>query len=600
MEIQHLLGLAGILVLGVGAMWLSWRLRLPAILVLLVTGFLAGPIAGLIKPDELIGQLLIPLVSLAVAIILFEGGLNLKIAGLRQTAAVVRNLVTVGALITWAIGTIAIHFIIGLELPVSILLGAIFIVTGPTVIMPLLRYLRPTAQLNNIIKWEGVVIDPIGAVLAVLVFQVILTGGFQEALATIALVLVRTLLVASVLGMAGAAVIVTAFRKYWVPEYLHNAATLMLVIAVFAASNWMQADSGLMTVTFMGFLLANQKIVSVRHILEFKENLRVLIISSLFIILAARLELAELSHIGAGSLLLLAVLIFVARPAAVLASSVGSRLTWREKAFLAALAPRGIVAAAVSSLFAIRLSELGFIQAGAIVPTAFVVITGTVAVYGIAAPFVARSLGVAVPDPQGVLLVGGALWVRQVAEALHKEGIKVLLVDDTWSNVSQARMAGVPVLYANMLSEYALDELETGGLGYLIAGTSDDEYNSLVIAQFGNIFGRAQSFQVSPETPSVHVKRTVSRYLRGRILFNVKMTGNVLNQAISCGGKVKVTRLSPEYDYQAFKADRPTDSIPLFVITEKGKLGFFSEDARPKPQPGQKLISLILAQNTQE
>jgi NhaP-type Na+/H+ or K+/H+ antiporter len=594
METEQLLGVAAILVLGVAATWIAWRSKLPAILVLLVLGFIAGPISGAINPDQLIGSILLPIISIAVSIILFEGGLNLKIAGLRHTARVVRNLITIGVLVTWLVGGFGAYFFLGLEAPLAILIGAIFVVTGPTVIMPLLRYLRPTAQLNTIIKWEGVVVDPIGAILAVLVFQATLVGGFPEAATTILLNLLKTLLLAGVLGGVGAGIIMLAFRRYWIPDYLHNPVTLMMVIGTFAVSNWAQADSGLLTVTLMGIVLANQRVVSVKHIAEFKENLRVLIISSLFIILAARLNLTDLEHIGWGVVPFLALLILVARPTAVLISTFRSRLNWRERAFLSALAPRGVVAAAVASVFAIRLNELGYPQAQIMVPVAFVVITATVLIYGLSAPILARVLKVAAPDPSGVLLVGGSLWLREIAEVLHREGIKVLLVDTTWANVSRARMAGVPVFYGNILSEYALDEIDTTGMGYIIAGTSDDEYNSFVISQFSNIFGRDKSFQVSTETEHAHEqKRKVSKYLRGRVLFDPMMTGKRLSEACASGAIIKVTRLTPGYDYEAYRKNQKSYSIPLFIITEKGKLLVFSRSYKPRPQPYQKLISLV-------
>jgi len=276
-------------------------MRMPSILFLLVFGFLAGPVTGLLDPDALLGELLLPIVSISVAIILFEGGLTLRLEELREIGGVVLALVTLGAIVTWSLAAAAAHFVLGLEVQVAVLLGAVLVVTGPTVIGPLLRHVRPTGRVADILKWEGIVIDPIGALLAVLVFEALLVGAF-------------------------------------------------------VLSNHLQAESGLFAVTLMGLVLDNQKHVAVKHILDFKENLSVLIISALFILLSDRLEPSHFSHFGMESVLFLAILIFVARPTSVLTSTLRSDLDWRERLFLSWMAPRGIVAAAVASVFALKLS----------------------------------------------------------------------------------------------------------------------------------------------------------------------------------------------------------------------------------------------------
>lgn len=320
-----LLGLTFILVLGIAASWLAWRLRLPSILVLLVFGFIAGPATGFLNPDDIFGELLLPIVSLSVAVLLFEGGLNLSIAELRKTGSVVFKLITVGVLITWLLGAGVAYFVLNLDLELAALLGAILVVTGPTVILPLLRHLRPSGQVGSILKWEGIVIDPIGAMLVVLVFQAIIAGGGQEAASLIAISLAKTVFFGGVIGISGAVIIAQMLKRYWMPDFLHSVVSLALVILAFTASNYLQEDSGFLTVTIMGIVLANQKGVNVKHIIEFKENLRVLIISGLFILLTARLQLEELAKIGAGSIALLAVLILLARPISVALSTLGSK-----------------------------------------------------------------------------------------------------------------------------------------------------------------------------------------------------------------------------------------------------------------------------------
>ena len=589
-----IVGLAIIIILGIGAEWLAWRLHLPSILLLLIFGFLAGPVVNLLDPDALFGNLLLPVVSLAVAIILFEGGLNLRIAELRKTGSVVRNLITIGILVTWLIGASAAYFILGLDIALAVLLGAILVVTGPTVIMPLLRYLRPSGQIGSILKWEGVVIDPIGAILAVIVFEVIVAGGKQETMTLVIFSLLKTVLFGGVIGVLGAIIVMQLLRRYWIPDFLHSVVTLMVVVAAFTASNLLQTDSGLLAVTVMGIVLANQKTVSVRHIMEFKENLRVLLISGLFIILAARLKMSDLAYISAGSLIFLAILMLVARPVSVVLSTLGSKLSWRERLFISWLAPRGIVAAAVSSVFALRLLEDGYPQAKLLVPLTFMIIIGTVVIYGLSASPLARWLKVAEPNPQGVLIVGGHSWARAIAHTLQEEGYKVLMVDANWANISAARMANVPTFYANILSQYAMDEIELNGIGRLMALTSDDQFNSLSALQFANVFGRAESYQLPPlESEEKEGRGTVSQHLRARLLFGPGMNYAYLNDRFTSGAVIKTTSLTEEFDYEGFKIYYGEKAIPLFLIDENGNLVIFTVDNPPRPRPGQKLISLI-------
>ncbi len=595
-----LLGLALIIILGIMALWLAWRLRLPSILLLLIFGFIAGPVTGFLKPDELFGDLLLPVVSLSVAIILFEGGLNLRITELRQTGGVVRNLITVGVLLTWLIGTGAAYFILGLELELAVLLGAILVVTGPTVILPLLRHLRPAGQVATILKWEGIVIDPIGAILAVLVFEAIMAGGGQEAASLVALGIIKTLAFGTVIGLAGAAVIVLLLKYYWMPDFLHNVVSLAIVVAAFIASNNLQTDSGLLAVTVMGIALANQKTAHISHIMEFKNNLRMLLISGLFILLAARLQISDLAKVGAGSIALLAVLMLVARPLSVALSTWRSKLELRERLFIAWLAPRGIIAAAVASVFAIRLSEAGYPQAELMVPLTFVVIAGTVTIYGLSASPLARRLKVAEPNPQGVLIVGAHEWARAIASSLQKQGYKVLLVDANWANISAARMAGIPTFYGNILSQYALDEIELGGIGRLMALTSDDEFNSLASLNLTDALGRDSVYQLPAGREEKEDRETVSRHLRGRLLFSPGANYAYLSHRFSSGAVIKTTELTPEFDYDAFQAYYGDTMVPMFLIDQNGKLAIFTIANPPKPKPGQKLISLVGRPDTSE
>ncbi|HMN24499.1 MAG TPA: cation:proton antiporter, partial [Ignavibacteriaceae bacterium] len=291
MSEHFLLALSSIVILGIGAQWLAWRLKLPSILLLLLFGFIAGPVSGFLNPDELIGDILLLIVSIAVALILFEGGLSLKIKELPKIGGALLSLLTIGVTITGVITAIAAYTIIGLNWQISILLGAILVVTGPTVIGPLLRHIRPKRKVADILKWEGIVIDPIGALFALLVFEAILIGGFEEASITGLIVIGKTVLFGSLVGFSFAWLLIILIKRFWIPDFLQETVTLSLVVGAFVCSNFFQHESGLFATTLMGIAMANQKQVTVKRILEFKENLSVLIISFLFIILSARLDL---------------------------------------------------------------------------------------------------------------------------------------------------------------------------------------------------------------------------------------------------------------------------------------------------------------------
>jgi NhaP-type Na+/H+ or K+/H+ antiporter len=593
---EHLLvGLAAIIVLGIGAQWLAWRISLPAILLLLVFGFIAGPVTGLINPNQLFGNLLLPLVSVTVAIILFEGGLSLKFSEVREVTAVIRNLVTVGVLVSWVLTSLASYLIFGLGLQISILLGAVLVVTGPTVIIPLLRHVRPSGRVGSILKWEGIIIDPIGAVLAVLVFEVIISVGLEKATTQVVVSIFKTLVIGTVLGLAGAKLVIVILKRHWVPDFLQNPVSLMIVVFVFVCSNIVQVESGLLSVTLMGIALANQKWVSLKHIVEFKENLRVLFISSLFIILASRLTIDELSYVlNFKGFIFLVLMILVVRPLSIFISTYFTDLNLKEKLFLSWMAPRGIVAAAVASVFALRLAEAGYEQAERIIDITFLVITGTVAIYGLTAFKVARRLGLAKPNPQGLLIVGAHIWARSIAKFLHENGFQVSLVDSNWANVSAARQEGLQAYYENILLEDISEDIELDGIGKLIALTRNDEVNSLAALHFIEDFGRSQVYQLPKLSKfSAKSEESIPQHLRGRLLFGAEATFSYLDSKFASGASLKKTPLTDEFNYDSFQSLYGEKALPLFLIKESGELVVMALDNTPTPLPGQYLISLV-------
>lgn len=583
-----LTGLTLVIVVSIAAQWLSWRVKLPSILLLLTFGILAGPVTGALDTDALLGDLLFPIVSLSVAIILFEGGLSLRLADLNEIGAVVRNLITIGVVITWGISTVAAHFILDLEWDLAILLGAVLVVTGPTVVIPLLNQIRPTARVSSILRWEGIAIDPVGAVLAVLVIEQILIEDVQLGVAILGII--NTLIIGISIGYIGARFIIEMFSRYLVPESLQNPMVLMMVIGTFTLSDMLQAESGLLTVTVMGIAMANQKRLDVHHIVEFKETLQVLLISTLFILLGARLELSHITDLGINAVLFVLVLMFVARPLTVFVSAYRSGLTFKEKLFISWMAPRGIVAAAVASVFSLELINHGNEGAEILVPITFSVIIMTVAVYGLTGGYVARRLGVAQENPQGVMIVGAHGWARKIALKLREFNFRVLLVDSNISNIEKAEKVSLEVYYGNILNEPVIEDLNLNGIGYLMAMTTNDEVNALASIQFQNILGFKEVFQL-PRPDSEGQNENFPKRLRGQTLFRQDATYDYLNFRFSTGARLENIVISNVARVQEYLETM----LPFFVVTndEQKQLMIWTSDIPPLLQVGYTLVGLV-------
>ncbi len=570
--------------------WLAWRVRLPAILFLLLAGIVAGPVAGWVRPAELFGDLLFPFVSLGVAVILFEGSLTLKFSDIRGLETVVRRMVTTGMLATWAALALAARWLAGFSWEMAALFGGILVVTGPTVIVPMLRTVRPTARIANILRWEGIVIDPVGALLAVLVFEFIVSAGVSDALGQTLLTFLKLVVVGTALGVAAGYALGEALRHDWIPGFLFNVATLTAVFAVFAISNAVAGESGLLAVTVMGIFLANRKGVPVEEILEFKENLSLLLIGGLFVLLAASLDLARLRELGWVSLQVLAVVQFVARPLQVLIGTWGSALKWRERALLAWIAPRGIVAAAVSALFALQLESRGFAQAELLVPLTFVVIIGTVVLQSVTAGPLARALKVAEPEPVGFLMVGAHPLARAMARALAQKKIPVLLADGQWDNVSRARMDGLRAYFGNPLSEHAELYLDLAGLGRLLALTPDTHLNELACARYRRDFEPRNVYALKVRSGAEGRATAVSS---GRDAFGEEASYTGLTGRLARGAELRTTRLTETFGMSAYREQYADRAVPLFALDPKGRVEVFATGAKFEPGPEWSVIALV-------
>lgn len=593
--------LAGIGLVAILSQWLAWRIQVPAILFLLLSGIAVGPVLGWLDPDDLFGDLLFPLVSLSVAVILFEGSLTLEFHQIRGLKQVVRRLVGGGTLIAWGVAAVAVHFLLGFPWDLAALFGAITCVTGPTVIAPLLKTVRPVAPVANALRWEGILIDPIGALLAVLAYGLMLawrsTHEWLPAMWTFG----ATVLTGLVVGVVFGFLLAVLLRRNWVPESLVNLTVLALVFVAFALSNALHRESGLLAVTLMGVWLANRPGIPVEDILEFKETLSQILLSALFVLLAARVAPGRLFDLSLPGLMVLLAMLWIGRPLKVLYSTWGSPLNWRERALLAWIAPRGIVAAAVSALFALRLESIDVPGAEQLLPLTFMVIIGTVIWQSITARPVARLLRVAEPDREGFLISGANPVARAIGLALHEQGVMVRLCDSDWYSLSQARMLGLPTYHGVLVSEHAKRHLDTAGLGHLLALGTRDYVNQLIAMRSRDDFGKNNVFSL-PRSQGADPaeKHALNPEYRGRTLFAPGLGYWKLSAMLAAGAQIKGTRLSPSFDFAQYCNGRPEKSvIPLFAINPKGRAIPFTLDTELQPEAGWVVIGLHQNQDEQ-
>jgi NhaP-type Na+/H+ or K+/H+ antiporter len=584
--------LAAIAAIGVTAQWIAWRTGWPGIALMLIGGIIAGPVTGFIDPARDFGALYQPAIKLAVAVILFESGLGLNFRQLRHAGWPLASLVLIGVPIAWFLNAGAAHYVAGLPLEVAILFGGILVVTGPTVIGPLLRQLRVGARVRDLLKWEGVVNDPIGALLAVLTLAYIsYAGEGGSALREIGLHVALAGLFAIVLGIALAGAIGWAFPRALVPEFLKVPVTFAAVVTGFVIADAVEHETGLLTVTAMGIAMANMRIDSLAEMRRTKESVSILLISGVFIILSATLDWETVTRFEARYLPYLLVILFVVRPLTVLISLLPTKMPWRERLFVAWIAPRGIVCVAITGLFAIRLQELGFEVAPSLVTLAFAIAITTILAHGFTAQKFAEYLGIDQGPGRGILIAGATAWSIELALALKKLEVPVLIVDSGYLALRHARRKGVDTHHGDLLEAVHAEDIDNSGFQAVIAATDNEAYNSLIAAELGPEIGRSAVFQIAAreERPGA----ALPQQLRGRTLFRSAADLTELLQRHDRGWTFKQTRISDKYRLSDFQA-RLADEAELLAAVRKNKqVQFFTSAAKPALDSGDSVIAYV-------
>lgn len=580
--------LAGIIILGIVAQWVAWRLKLPAILPLILIGLIVGPLATLYTEDG--GKLIEPIwngekglfpgdglyyfVSLAISVILFEGGLTLKRSEIKNVGPVITKLITLGSLVTFLAAGLAAHFIFGLSWQISFLFSALIIVTGPTVITPILRNIPLKKDVSTILKWEGILIDPIGALAAVLVFEFISVGGGNGYTMTALMEFGKILLFGFTFGFTFAHGLAFAIKKNLIPHYLLNVVSLSVVLLVFVESEIFAHESGLLAVVVMGMVMGNMDLPNRKELLYFKESLSVLLISILFILLSANINISDLELILTWKTVgLFAVIVFLIRPLGVFLSSAGSNLLLKEKLFISWVGPRGIVAAGIASLFGSKLITNGVPGAEYITPLVFMIVLGTVLLNATTARLFAKVVKVFLNKSEGILIIGASKVSRLIASYLQKNNRHVVLIDNNESNINKAAKLGLEAFSANIYADSLSDYIELSDVGYLMALTGNSDINKYTIDKFQKDFGENGSFRLVDADEMNDPKNNPKEGLFSHTDDFIKLT-----EAARKNPTIHEIDLNDTEHYEGLieitKADQ--DIVPLFLKTPDGELRIIS------------------------
>ena len=602
-----MLELAGIIILGILAQWFAWKFKIPAILPLILIGLFIGPISTLISEDgnkwiEPIwngeiglfpGERLFNFVSLSIAIILFEGGLTLKKEEIKNVGPVIYKLITLGSFVTLITAGIAAHFIIGLNWPLSFLFSSLIIVTGPTVITPILRNLAIKKDISTILKWEGILIDPIGALAAVLVFEFISVGNdhgtkyTQDALIEFG----KIIIIGFSIGFTSAYAFAMVLKHKMIPHYLLNVMVLTLVLGVFVLSDLFAHESGLLAVVIMGMVLGNMKLDALKEVIYFKETISILLISILFILLSANMDISDLELIlNWNSLILFAIVVLIVRPLGVFLSSANSDLKFNEKLFISWVGPRGIVAAGIASLFGLKLTMQGVENANYITPLVFMIVLGTVLLNATTARLFARITNVLLKKSEGILIIGASKFARLIATYLTDNNRRVVLLDSNPKHIEYAKQDNIEALEYNIYSDNLMENIELNDIGFLMALTGSNSINEYAISKLGKTFGEEGAFRLIStkemqdplNNPDNGLFSNTDDYIN---ISEVVRDYPIINE-IDISSKEQYIKIIEE-------TKKELKSIPIFIKDNKGEVLIIPSNSEDMPiEEGNKLMYL--------
>jgi NhaP-type Na+/H+ or K+/H+ antiporter len=582
LDIPPLTLLAGIVGLGVTIQLLASRFKLPSIVFLLLAGLALGPLFGVLRPSEQFGELLEPLVSLAVAMVLFEGSLSLRVSEARRLGRPLWSLTMVGLICSFTLTTLAGVGLAGLSWPVAAVIGSILVVTGPTVIKPMLRQARLPKRPALLLRWEGIVNDPLGALMAVVVLEIALIGADAgNSWAPSLLAFVGLALAMALAGCTSGWLLGKALSRGWIAEHLKAPAIVAAALVTHAGAESLLHESGLLAVTAMGVVLANIEHTSLEAIRQFKENVATLLVAVLFLVLAADLSFDDLTTITPGAGVLVLVVLFVVRPLSVWLALAGSDVPWNERLLIGWIAPRGIVAAAMAGALAPELERAGFEDARLILPVLFGVIFLTVVLHSLTIRPLARRLGLASPSGDGLLIVGISIWACELAKTLGEASVEVLMVDSDRRAVLRARMMGIEAHHGDVISEETLDDLPLERIQSALSATPDDHYNSLACLALRPVLGSEQTLQLTPTRAD-----EAAPHLEGRAPWGADGSFDKISSRFWRSRKFRSTQLTEQFGWGDFWEQNP-EALVLFAV---GPKGITAVDSTDEPAPDCRIV----------
>lgn len=586
---QILISLGLIIVAGIAAQYAAWRLKMPSIVLLTVLGFLLGPIAHWVDPHEVFGKTLHAFIELAVAIILFEGGLNLRLHEFRKVSVGIRRLISLGLLFNFAIGSFAAYYFGNFSLDISLLIGGILVVTGPTVIIPILRHSKLESKIKSYLKWEGIINDPLGVLLVALIYQFVISTQSDINLITIVIAMVKAITISALIAFLIGFILKLLFTRSLMPDYLKVPSTLAMVVASFLLARYMQDGAGLLAATFLGMYFGNSSLAIINDLRRFKESVSIILVSVIFILLSASIEIKSITLLEKPQILFIILATFAVRPIAVFISTIKSQMNLKERLLIGYFGPKGIVAASVAGIFGIRLSDMGYENAELILPVVFMVVCSTVLIHSISLEPLGKALGLSIKTNKGLVIAGASKWSVSLASCLEDLKIPVLISDINWKRLKKARDLGLKTHFGQILLDTEEGTLDLNQYEYLFAATNNDSYNALVCQRLAEDFDRDNVYQLA-----LHEERSqpdeLPVTLRGHVLKNPDLIYEVLRDKTNKGWSFKATLITEVYSYKNFLADH-SEGIPLMIIKKNQQIFFFSKDKDHTVVTGDMIVS---------
>lgn len=593
MENIELIIIVAILALGTFSQWFAWRIQWPSIVIMSVVGLLIGPVIGMINPGEALGDLYNPLISLAVAIILFEGSSSLDIREIKDVSKSVFRIITGGAFIAWVLGSLSAHYIAGLSLEVSFIIGGLFVVTGPTVIIPLLRTAKLQSRTAAVLKWEGIIVDPAGPLLALFSYEVIKVITRVELGPDYLLLFFGSALLAGLLGLViGFGLSIMANRGLF-PEFLKSPIILAFVLLCFTAAEMIMHETGMLAVTVMGLTLgwAKKHVSSLKNFHHFIEGVSVLLTSTVFILLTASLARETILQIFSWSILtFVLVMLFVVRPISIWLTTIGTELTRQEKTLIGWIAPRGIVALTVAGYFANILAEDGYRDAETLTALTFALVFITVCVHGFTLGPLSKKLGLSNQGSEGIVIVGASSFSIALATVLKEMDVQVLIVDSSLGRLQPAIQKGIDVHHGEILTEHARFEADLTPYNIMLVMTIDTSYNVLVTQSFAPEFGYQQTLSISSSPDAHDHQEKIPESTRSHLLFDEDAVFTELNRKINTTYRMDTMQITE--DEQVTKDLLPQDTTPLFIKRKDESIEFITQRKKLALNEGDQLVVL--------